>query len=143
MKKLLIAAAASTVLGCSLAPISAMAQSSVTLYGLIDEGLNYTSNTGGHSNIQMESGFAQGSRWGLKGSEDLGGGNKAIFQLENGFDVNSGKLGQGGRMFGRQAYVGLSQSGLAMAPLRSAPSHSRGVLTCAIVCSAPSAHPTR
>jgi hypothetical protein len=67
MKKLLIAAVANTALGCSLAPISAMAQSSVTLYGLIDEGLNYTSNTGGHSNIQMESGFAQGSRWGLRG----------------------------------------------------------------------------
>jgi predicted porin len=110
MKKLLIAAVANTALGCSLAPISAMAQSSVTLYGLIDEGLNYTSNTGGHSNIQMESGFAQGSRWGLKGSEDLGGGTKAVFQLENGFDVNSGKLGQGGRMFGRQAYVGLSSA---------------------------------
>jgi predicted porin len=44
----------------------------------------------------------------LKGTEDLGGGLKAIFQLENGFDVNSGKLGQGGRMFGRQAFVGLT-----------------------------------
>ncbi|MFM0012417.1 porin [Paraburkholderia sediminicola] len=110
MKKLLIAAVANTALGCTFAPISAMAQSSVTLYGLIDEGLNYTNNTGGHSNIQMESGFAQGSRWGMKGSEDLGGGTKAIFQLENGFDVNSGKLGQGGRMFGRQAYVGLSSA---------------------------------
>jgi predicted porin len=58
----------------------------------------------------MESGFTQGSRFGLKGSEDLGGGTKAIFQLENGFDVNSGKLGQGGRMFGRQAYAGLSSA---------------------------------
>ncbi|WP_048991913.1 porin, partial [Burkholderia cenocepacia] len=43
-----------------------------------------------------------------RGTEDLGGGLKAIFTLENGFDVNSGKLGQGGLMFGRQAYVGLS-----------------------------------
>jgi len=110
MKRLLIAAVANTALGCTFAPISAMAQSSVTLYGLIDEGLNYTNNTGGHSNVQMESGFAQGSRWGLKGAEDLGGGTKAVFQLENGFDVNSGKLGQGGRMFGRQAYVGLSST---------------------------------
>ena len=76
MKKLLIAAVANTALGCTFAPISAMAQSSVTLYGLIDEGLNYTNNTGGHSNVQMESGFAQGSRWGLKGSEDLGGGTR-------------------------------------------------------------------
>jgi predicted porin len=108
MKKLLLASLVNAALACTLAPIAAMAQSSVTLYGLIDEGLNYTSNTGGHSNVQMESGFAQGSRWGLKGSEDLGGGTKAVFQLENGFDVNSGQLGQGGRMFGRQAYVGLS-----------------------------------
>jgi predicted porin len=46
----------------------------------------------------------------LKGSEDLGGGLKAIFQLENGFNVANGKLGQGGREFGRQAYVGLSSN---------------------------------
>jgi predicted porin len=109
MKKLLIAGAS---LGFVIAPLHAMAQSSVTLYGVIDEGLNYTNNSGGHSNVQMESGFAQGSRWGVKGSEDLGGGMKAIFQLENGFDVNSGALGQGGRMFGRQAFVGLSSTTL-------------------------------
>ncbi|MGF6758142.1 porin [Paraburkholderia sp. GAS334] len=95
-------------LGCAVLPLYASAQSSVTLYGLIDEGFNYTSNVGGHSNYQMESGFAQGSRWGVRGQEDLGGGLKALFQLENGFDVNSGALGQGSRMFGRQAYVGLA-----------------------------------
>ncbi len=44
----------------------------------------------------------------MKGAEDLGGGYKAIFQLENGFDLDTGRLGQGGRMFGRQAYVGVS-----------------------------------
>ncbi|SAL06005.1 porin [Caballeronia calidae] len=49
-----------------------------------------------------------GSRWGVKGQEDLGGGMKAIFQLENGFDPGTGRLNQGGREFGRQAYVGLS-----------------------------------
>lgn len=84
------------------------AQSSVSLYGVIDEGLNYTNNVGGSRVYEMQSGYAQGSRWGLQGSEDLGGGVKALFQLENGFDVNSGRLGQGGRMFGRQAFVGLS-----------------------------------
>ncbi|MGN6316701.1 porin [Trinickia sp.] len=84
------------------------AQSSVTLYGVIDEGLNYTNNVGGSRVYEMQSGYVQGSRWGLQGSEDLGGGTKALFQLENGFDVNSGRLGQGGRMFGRQAFVGLS-----------------------------------
>jgi predicted porin len=109
MKRLLIAGAS---LGCFCAPLHAVAQSTVTLYGVIDEGVNYTSNTGGHSNVQLESGFAQGSRWGVKGSEDLGGGTKAVFLLENGFDVNSGALGQGGRMFGRQAYAGLNSATL-------------------------------
>ncbi len=87
---------------------SAFAQSSVTLYGVIDEGLDFTHNAGGHPVYEMASGYASGSRWGLKGVEDLGGGTRAVFQLENGFDLNSGKAAQGGRMFGRQAYVGLS-----------------------------------
>ncbi|WP_114812489.1 porin [Paraburkholderia kururiensis] len=108
MKKQVIALAVSTAFAAFAAP--AFAQSSVTLYGVIDEGFNYTSNSGGHSAYQLASGYAQGSRWGLKGSEDLGGGLKAIFTLENGFDVNSGRLGQGGRMFGRQAFVGLTSS---------------------------------
>ena len=88
--------------------VPAFAQSSVTLYGIIDEGFNYTNNVQGSHVYELASGYAQGSRWGLKGSEDLGGGLKAVFQLENGFNVNNGRLGQGGRMFGRQAYVGLS-----------------------------------
>ncbi|KVL29033.1 porin [Burkholderia territorii] len=86
------------------------AQSSVTLYGLIDAGIDYTNNVGGHGTWQMASGFAQGSRWGLKGTEDLGGGYSALFQIESGFNVNSGTLAQGGRMFGRQAYVGLGST---------------------------------
>jgi predicted porin len=84
------------------------AQSSVTLYGIVDEGFNYQSNAGGHALYNLSSGVLQGSRWGLKGAEDIGGGNRALFVLENGFDINSGALGQGGRMFGRQAYVGLA-----------------------------------
>ncbi|MGH8782749.1 porin [Paraburkholderia sp.] len=86
----------------------AHAQSSVTLYGIIDEGFNINTNAGGKHLYNLSSGVLQGSRWGLRGTEDLGGGLKAIFVLENGFDVNTGKLGQGGLMFGRQAYVGLS-----------------------------------
>ncbi|CAB3724597.1 porin [Paraburkholderia rhynchosiae] len=86
----------------------AHAQSSVTLYGLLDEGLNFTSNANGHGTYQMKSGDTYGSRWGLRGNEDLGGGLKAVFKLESGFDTNSGQAGQGGRLFGRQAYVGLS-----------------------------------
>ncbi|MDR6376936.1 porin (plasmid) [Paraburkholderia strydomiana] len=86
----------------------AHAQSSVTLYGIIDEGFNINTNSGGKHLYNLSSGVMQGSRFGLRGTEDLGGGLKALFVLENGFDVNNGRLGQGGLMFGRQAYVGLS-----------------------------------
>jgi predicted porin len=103
MKKQVIALAVSAAFA---APV--FAQNTVTLYGLIDEGFDYTNSVGGKSLSELQSGYAQGSRWGLKGTEDLGGGLKAVFQLENGFNVNNGKLGQGGLMFGRQAYVGLS-----------------------------------
>lgn len=86
---------------------SAFAQSSVTLYGVIDEGLDFTNNVGASHVYEMASGYAQGSRWGLKGAEDLGGGFKTLFQIESGFNVNNGKLAQGGLGFGRQAYVGI------------------------------------
>ena len=89
----------------------------MTLYGLIDDGLTYTSNSQvapgvGKPSFQLASGAMQGSRFGLRGVEDLGGGLKTIFVLENGFDTNTGKLGQGGLEFGRQAYIGVSSSQL-------------------------------
>ncbi|AJZ61782.1 gram-negative porin family protein [Paraburkholderia fungorum] len=93
---------------------AAHAQSSVTLYGLIDAGISYVNNSKtatGHDNlVKYDDGVAQGSRWGLRGTEDLGGGLKALFVLENGFNSGNGTLGQGGALFGRQAYVGLSQN---------------------------------
>ena len=49
-----------------------------------------------------------GSRWGFKGSEDIGGGLEATFTLKNGFELNTGNLAQGGDEFGRQTFVGLS-----------------------------------
>jgi predicted porin len=104
-KKAIVAAVASCV--CA----GAYAQSSVSLYGVIDVGLDFTNNSGGHQYWHMEDGTYDGiygSRWGLQGSEDLGGGLKALFKLENGFNVTTGRLAQGGREFGRQAYVGLS-----------------------------------
>lgn len=64
--------------GVALAP--AWARSTVTLYGLADEGINYTSNVRGHALWEMMSGAAQGSRWGLKGSEDLGGDRRRCFR---------------------------------------------------------------
>jgi len=103
MKKSLLALAAlGTFAG------AAHAQSSVTLYGIIDAGFAYNNNSSGQKLYAMNSGNLQGSRWGLRGTEDLGGGLKAIFVLENGFNVFNGRLGQGGAEFGRQAYVGLS-----------------------------------
>ncbi|GJH19133.1 porin [Caballeronia novacaledonica] len=86
----------------------ACAQSSVLLYGIVDEGFQFNNNAGGKRQYYLASGELNGSRWGLRGSEDLGGGLKAILVLENGFDVNTGRLGQGGLEFGRQAYVGVS-----------------------------------
>ncbi|MEA3087718.1 MAG: ral bacterial porin, family [Paraburkholderia sp.] len=93
---------------------AAHAQSSVTLYGLIDAGLTYTSNqkeagsTAGHSKFGMTDASINPDRFGLRGSEDLGGGLKAIFTLENGFTLTNGALGQHGLLFGRQAFAGLS-----------------------------------
>jgi predicted porin len=85
----------------------ATAQSTVTLYGLADAGFVYNNNSGGAKLYSLASGNQQGSRWGLRGSEDLGSGLTAIFILENGYSVTNGRLAQGGDEFGRQAYVGL------------------------------------
>ncbi|MGF6572163.1 putative porin [Paraburkholderia sp. GAS333] len=94
----------------------AHAQSSVTLYGIVDAGIAYVHNaqsTNGQNQstlVKFSSGNMSGSRWGLKGTEDLGGGLAAVFQLENGFNVGTGALGQGSREFGRKAVVGLSSN---------------------------------
>ncbi|MDR3399982.1 MAG: porin [Pandoraea sp.] len=88
----------------------AAAQSQVTIYGILDNGINYTTNQGGAHNVQVAGGALNGNRWGLRGTEDLGGGLSAIFRLENGFDITNGKLANNGREFGRQAFVGLSSN---------------------------------
>jgi len=97
----------------------AQAQTSVTLYGTIDTSITYVNHAEGSKNLWVlgnsSFGNLSGSRWGLKGAEDLGGGLKAIFQLESGFNPSTGSLGQGGRLFGRQAYVGLTAERLAHA----------------------------
>jgi predicted porin len=111
MKMKLFAAAVA-----ALAAGGAYAQSSVTLYGVVDAGIEYQNKqaatgpgaTGGHSVTRMTSGNLSGSRWGLRGVEDLGGGLKGVFVLESGFNLDDGKSGNDGRLFGRQAYVGLS-----------------------------------
>ncbi len=86
---------------------AAHAQSSITLYGLIDEGLLYSSNSNGSKDYMEHAANLSTSRWGLRGKEDLGGGLSAIFWLENGFNASNGAF-QPNDMFGRQASVGLS-----------------------------------
>lgn len=109
MKKTLIASA------IGLIAMSAHAQSTVTLYGIVDTGIGYQSNsaslgktTGGKSVVKMVQGVWAGDRFGLKGSEDLGGGSKAIFQLEQGFNPDTGAESTSGLGFSRAAFVGLT-----------------------------------
>ncbi|RQR63208.1 porin [Burkholderia sp. Bp9002] len=103
-------------LPAALAAGGAHAQSSVTLYGIVDAGIAYVHNAqnanGGNASnlVKFGSGNLSGSRWGLRGTEDLGGGLAALFQLENGFNIGTGALGQGQREFGRKAIVGLSHN---------------------------------
>lgn len=99
---------AATCVALGLAGTNAHAQSSVTLYGIIDAGIGYVSNLNGAHVWQATASKGSGDRFGLRGSEDLGGGLSALFTLENGFSGMNGTLGQAGRMFGRQAFVGLS-----------------------------------
>ncbi|MGU7784786.1 porin [Burkholderia sp. PU8-34] len=103
-RKLILGAVAATLAS------TAQAQSSMTLYGIIDDGLTYVSNAGGHSLWRLDDGINQASRWGMRGVEDLGGGSKAIVTLENGFSLNTGTAGHGGALFGRRAFVGLSST---------------------------------
>jgi len=104
MKKTLIALA---VLGSAAGHASA--QSNVTLYGVFDTAFRNSTNVNanGDSQLQLNAGLIQGSRWGVRGTEDLGGGMKAIFDLQSGFNPTTGTSGQQGQLFGRQAWVGL------------------------------------
>jgi len=102
MKKSLMALA---VLGAMVG--GAHAQSTVTLYGKIDASLMHNNPLGGVSQWTVESGTVSGSRWGLMGSEELGGGLKANFVLEQGFGIDTGNQ-TAGQAFSRQSWVGLS-----------------------------------
>lgn len=101
MKKTILAA----LLG--VMATAASAQSSVTLYGRIDNGVQYESGLPKGSQVSAESGDWGESEFGIKGAEDLGGGTKAIFQLEMGLNTQNGSYGNGS-LFGRAATVGLS-----------------------------------
>lgn len=107
MKKTLVVMAACASVG------AAHAQSSVTLYGRIDASVGNTKVTSGGATVSdpgtsISSGASTGSRWGLRGVEDLGSGLKLNFTLEQGFDVDDGSASSSGLAFNRQAFVGLS-----------------------------------
>lgn len=122
MKKIALALSLSAI-GMSVAT-STQAQSttdtsSVTVYGIINPSITYADKvanptpgnaTGTGSRFSMDSAVASGSRLGFKGVEDLGGGLKASFVIENGFNADTGTAAQGGLLFGRTATLGLSGS---------------------------------
>lgn len=124
MKKTLLTAA--LVAGFASA---AHAETSVTLYGVVDGGVGYSQTkttlngsafdtTGAYvgsfsgsaksRSTGVTSGNQSGNRWGLRGTEDLGNGTSAIFQLESGFSLGNGRSAQDGRLFGRKAILGLT-----------------------------------
>jgi predicted porin len=92
----------------ALAPAATHAQTNVTLFGTVDTGIEYRTHTGAAPGVQVTSGLQYASAIGVRGSEDLGGGLSAIFRLESGFAPDTGVLQQGGRLFGRQAWIGLA-----------------------------------
>lgn len=107
MKKALLAAALMS------AGVIAHAQSSVTLYGRLDAGLEYMSGLqngsgGSTSRWRAESGDWGTSLWGMKGVEDIGGGNKVLFKLEGSFNTMNGNGPGPGSIFNRWATIGLS-----------------------------------
>ncbi|MGG4604519.1 porin [Paenalcaligenes sp. Me131] len=108
MKKTLLAAA----LMAGFAGV-AQAETSVTLYGIVDTGLGYTQFKDKDSDAKATrtgfyDGVQSGNRWGLRGSEDLGDGLRAVFTLESGFKLTDGQSLQGDRLFGREATLGLA-----------------------------------
>jgi len=112
MKKTLIALAA---LGAMAG--AAQAQSTVTIYGLLDANFgSFKTNVAVGNTVQnlkqtkIDGGGLNGNRWGIRFSEDVGGGLAVIGNLESGFNIDTGASGQGGLLFGRKAIVGLSGS---------------------------------
>ena len=102
-KRLIIAALAAT------ASLAAVAQDTVTLYGIAYAGVA-VENVGTGRAVKLVSGTQSGSRLGFKGSEDLGGGLKALFNLEAGFSIDTGTMSANSQLFNRRAVVGVDGS---------------------------------
>ncbi|WP_085316750.1 porin [Derxia lacustris] len=103
----------SAALAAALALPGLAAAQQVTLYGSIDTGIEHIRHAradgGPLTRVPSVTG-TQASRVGLRGEEDLGDGNRALFVVENGFNADTGSAGQGGRIWGRQAFVALSSA---------------------------------
>ncbi|MBU4609256.1 porin [Achromobacter sp. GG226] len=93
---------------CVLLPAGAAAQDAVTLYGVVDVGVALERATDTPRTVSLASGTQSGSRWGLRAQHALGSGVRANLQLEGGFVAGTGRAAQGGRAFGRAAWMGLS-----------------------------------
>lgn len=102
MNKTILAAAA-----LALAAGAAQAQTSVTIYGIMDAGLLRESGGAAGSVTKVGSGIGSASRIGFRGTEDLGGGMTALFTLENGTKIDTGEVDAAGTLFNRQAFVGI------------------------------------
>src|SRR5512134_1408909 len=85
MRKSLLAVA----LACAFP--AAFAQNGVTLYGIVDVGIERL-DAGNVDGTRLQSGISQGSRWGIRGAEDLGGGYRALFTLESRFEIDTGSV---------------------------------------------------
>lgn len=106
----MLAIAAMGAMGAQQASAQA-APSSVTLYGVLDVFAGYQTATVGGKSTSLSvlgSNAEMTSRWGLRGAEDLGGGYRATFNLESGFDPSSGQQQNSYRLFDRQAWVGIA-----------------------------------
>lgn len=116
MKATKLLSATALVLGFAA---TAQAQSSVTLYGILDGGIRYQTvsvqNQNSASNFGAAYGVQSGNRFGLRGVEAIGGGNRVTFTLESGFDLGNGTSGQTNRLFGRQSWLGVENDAWGLA----------------------------
>ena len=97
----------------------AQAKDSITLYGIIDIGLQYATVNQTRDPVVpknqfwgISSGVQSGSRFGMRGTHEMGGGFETIFTLENGFNAGNGEAQQGDRLFGRQSTIGIKHNDL-------------------------------
>ena len=93
---------------CAVAAGAAAAQTRVELYGSVDAGVSYVNNARGEGMTMVDSGNRSPDRFGLRGSEDLGGGYKALFGIESGFNLDTGTQKNPSKLFQRRAFVGVS-----------------------------------